>query len=552
MNGTDLIKFAVDTLKADSRYADVDMSETSVFYNLVILPFSILSKPVFDLNDSTLNALNINNMTEAQLDDFAIPYATRRTESSLTLQVDIYLTNTASPVEPLIITTGDEFRTGSNQLFNPMKDYIFAFNTLPFDGTSTYRVATIFTTSSQSYNQITENSIATSSISHPQLSFVTNTKASSSPIATETNAEFILDIQKALARKTDPTLDLKLAYPVITDALAIGYGDPEMQRDIAVAGKDWSGHFGGMRDILIRTPLTPTTFTTTATKNDTNDGYTFTLQRYKGYDWEAQDLAEPDPQTLAPWIKLTTTPLPELPVVLFDFESSTITNTAFILNSDGRVKYTVEVMPDPEDLSYGKNYRYSCYENLRITVYTGTLAGDTEDITLHYSTLSSIEEIQTYIGETANRELCCNDLIKSFIPIEIKELNITYDTRYVVNETLWRTNISDIINNWVLVEPIRLTTLVKDFPAPVRIDEIWATETLPYLTDTTGIISGTQSATSYPSYATMLTSNIDGTDQYYLSTRQLYPMVKSGLSTSYRTCRYFIDPTNIIFTKGSW
>ena len=40
MNGSEFIQFAIDTLKADSNYADVDMSESSAFYNLVILPFS--------------------------------------------------------------------------------------------------------------------------------------------------------------------------------------------------------------------------------------------------------------------------------------------------------------------------------------------------------------------------------------------------------------------------------------------------------------------------------------------------------------------------------
>jgi hypothetical protein len=41
MNSQDIIKFSIDTLQADSRFADIDMSESSSFYNLVILPFSI-------------------------------------------------------------------------------------------------------------------------------------------------------------------------------------------------------------------------------------------------------------------------------------------------------------------------------------------------------------------------------------------------------------------------------------------------------------------------------------------------------------------------------
>jgi hypothetical protein len=310
-----------------------------------------------------------------------------------------------------------------------------------------------------------------------------------------------------------------------------------------------------MTDIYIRTPLTPVTATISAT--DIGNGYKFKIQRYKGYDWSATDNASPNPLSLTPWILLQTNdPLPITPVVLIDWTGTSISNTTITLDTNGYPKYSIKVLPDPLEKSYGKNYRYSPYENIEITIYTDLNPGGNQTVTLKYYTLSNIEEIQSFVNSSANRVLCANNLVKSFIPVEIKSLNITYDSRYTVNETQWKTTIANLINNWSLPEPIRLTTLLKDFPAPTRIDEIWYdsnANNLPYTTDVNGIITGTNGSTgAYPCYATMLLENIDGSHQYYLSTRQLYPLVSNGISTSYRTCRYFIDPTNISFIKGSW
>jgi hypothetical protein len=563
MNGTDFIKFAIDTLKADPNYSDIDMSESSAFYNMVILPFTVLSKPIYDMNEANLSALKLESMTDTQMDDYAsMFFVKRRTENLLTLEISIYLTNTATATEPLIVSTTDQFRTGSNQVFSPIQDYIFAYNVLPtvtVNGTI-YKVATIVTSSANNYSQVAEGSIKTSSLLHPLIQFVTNTKSSSSPLTSETNTEFINTIQKAIAQRNNTTSDslytnLKLAFPQITDCLSIGHSDPEMQRDIAVAGKTWSGHFGGMTDIYIRTPLTPVTATISAT--DIGNGYKFKIQRYKGYDWSATDNASPNPLSLTPWILLQTNdPLPITPVVLIDWTGTSISNTTITLDTNGYPKYSIKVLPDPLEKSYGKNYRYSPYENIEITIYTDLNPGGNQTVTLKYYTLSNIEEIQSFVNSSANRVLCANNLVKSFIPVEIKSLNITYDSRYTVNETQWKTTIANLINNWSLPEPIRLTTLLKDFPAPTRIDEIWYdsnANNLPYTTDVNGIITGTNGSTgAYPCYATMLLENIDGSHQYYLSTRQLYPLVSNGISTSYRTCRYFIDPTNISFIKGSW
>ena len=94
MNGSELIQFAINNLKADPNYADVDMSESSAFYNLVILPFSVLAKSVIDLNEKNLAGLKLDSMSSSQLDDYATLFFTkRRSETLITAEVLIYLSN---------------------------------------------------------------------------------------------------------------------------------------------------------------------------------------------------------------------------------------------------------------------------------------------------------------------------------------------------------------------------------------------------------------------------------------------------------------------------
>lgn len=67
MNSQDYIKFAIDALESDPRFDDVDKSSSSGFYNLNLLPFSVLLKPVYDLHMSTIDAMDLDTMTSIVL-----------------------------------------------------------------------------------------------------------------------------------------------------------------------------------------------------------------------------------------------------------------------------------------------------------------------------------------------------------------------------------------------------------------------------------------------------------------------------------------------------
>ena len=558
MDAQDFLKYAVNTLKADPAYQDVDMSTTSPLYNMTILPFAIMSKPIQDMVANVFSQLKLTNMTESQLDDFATGYFIARRSGTLsTVDVTLYFTLTNQTVEPIIIYATDEFRTSSGAVFNPIQDYIFAYNILPLDPTHQYRIANITVSSTTLTNQIDPNTINTTSFLHPNLSSITNASSSSVPIESETNAEFIVDLEnslseRSLSKASGIIVNLKNAFTYLTDIMAIGYGDPEMQRDIAVAAKAWSGHMGAAIDVYSRSNLSSNTFTVTANVN--GDGYAFIMRRYKGYDWNATDSDSPYPQSLTPWILLSGNNLPILPVIDIDWDNSTISNTSFVKNSTGLYDYTIEVMPDPElGSAYGKNYRYSIYEYLRITIKTAAQINPTETINLKYDTLFGAEDVQNFLNE--NRDIASSTILRSYIPILITDLNITYDRNYSVDETAWATKLMNEINTWSANEPIRLISLLKDFEAPLKINEIWKDEdaSLPYVVNSSGIITGTQTPGGTPScYAAMLLHNINGSRAYYLSTQQISTIVVTGLSASPRTSRYFIKPGAVRFTKGSW
>lgn len=568
MNSTDLVKFAVDTLSSDSRFKDiVDMSETSAFYNLNILPFSLLLKPVADLNTNTLNALELDNMTEAQMDSYAESlFITRRSQSYTTVPITLYFLDPGSVVEPCIITTSDEFKTSDNLIYKTIEDYVIDINKLPLvtivkDEVSVQRrMITINTISYDNTDIIDIGTIKTCTIINTYLDFITNLTASSTPPSIQTNEQFKTAIQNAISIRNNSTpssiyTNITQNFHDVVDCLPICYGDPEMQRDIAVAAKGWSGHFGGMTDILIRSSLIPSTFSISATAITGNKGVSFILRRFKGYDWYAKDNATPDSYQLMPWIKLDSETLPTLPMLFIDWNNTKIGDYTIATDSLGRPDYTIDVLPDILEKSYGKNYRFSQYENLLITIKTKETVPSSVAVKLAYYTLSNISNIQDYIASYDNRATNCNNLIKSFIPIEINKLVVVYNPSITFIEETWRQTLVDLINNNSSTRNYSFTDLFKTFPASVRIGEVWQdNNNLPYTFNSNGEINGivnpVPSSGTYPTYAIMTQHNIDGSRKFYASTRQLYQLETSnGLSATSRTCRYFILPENIIFEK---
>lgn len=541
MDNQDIAIYAIEALKNDSRFSDVDMTPESAFYNLNILPFTILCKPVNDLKNYILNSYDLDTMTEDQLDThLANMFVTRSGNSSSIVEVLIYLKNTADIVEPLTTFTTDEYRTDDNKVFYPIRDYVIAYGTLPVDASGNYRIASIMAINTNTTTAIAKGTIKNTTFSHPQFDHVTNISSSSIPKSKESNADYIKTAKAALSVRNNSnrlsiTTNLKNDFPSIIDLSVITSNSPEMQRDIAVAAKNWSGHFGGMCDIYLKTPLVKKTFTCVGTKNSTNTGYFITLQKYQGVDIGNSSIIP-----TAPW-SLISGSVPDLPLLYLDMANTSVTGTTI-------TDYSIDILPEK---TYGKNYRFSQYESIKLNFITSDVSTDTKNVTISYYTLGDIESIQSYIGSDDDSCTNSNNLVKSFIPVVIDELYIKYDSNYTINESVTIQAIADKINNWTLNEPIKFGTLFKELSCPVFVSEQWDTGKIPWNTGANGIVTTSNSNTPSTTYGKMTIHRIDGTRSSYISTSKLYPLEQSiGLSQSFKTCRYFIDTTNIHLIKG--
>lgn len=582
MNVADIEKFFIDQLQNDSRFADIDMSINSSFHDLVIKPNMVIGKAIFDYIQYVRISTSLDfvkYMTQVQLDNLAANYfITRHGAKSVFTEMTLYFADDSNAFEAFEVKTSDVWRAINGSTFQATQDYIFIPSTLPIiqiiPGIN-YRVATFPVVSNDATGRVLAGTISNSPITHPALISATNLSDSSNLIPEETN-----DLLKArmlngpaartLVGRSNITATLTETFPNITDVFSVGYGDVEMQRDIAVASKAWSFHSGGMIDINVRTALKTATFTVEGRKLPNQNVYRLFLKRYKGYDMFGSDKSQPHPSLLYGWERVTLPDslymegaqvLPELPFMFVDTTRDFIA-TSVIDPSQSLAWSDFEVNPDtfnvrieissPENF---ENYRFSIYEQLQVDLYFIRNIGDIVSFTLPYWTIDSLESIQNFVSNEAVRFQAADTLVKSFIPVEIIKLVIVYDRNYTINQTNLAETLSAKINAWTLPEPIRISELLKSVAAPVRLSESGR----DFPNDAYKIIDQTyQTPPSYdlnytgPTFVETRQHNIDGSSIHYYSTREISLIENFPLSASKRTTRYFVEPSRIKFIPFSW
>ena len=575
MDASDVRQFFIASLQTDPSLADLDVSQDSNFDDVVTKPHVMFSKTLFDEIENYKNTISLSNrsaMTPTQLDAVASKFfVQRRTSSTLALEVTIYLNTNNNKI--LQVLTTDAFRTSDSISFNPVQNYVFLPSSLPsiiVNGQTLY-VATVTVVSNNATRQINANEITSYTINHPSLSNVVNLRASTPPVLAETNDQLNVKINNSLFTRNivnRPSIfnALTQAFPnQLVSVYSVGYGDVEMQRDIVPVGQAWSFHVGGMIDVFVRSSLKPVTITATASRISGNI-YKIILKRYKGYDVEGVDSSEPHPGLLYGWEQVSLpdldmpniSNLPELPLMYVDFVSGTFrvgTLGISALEQDTVTKeYKVEIVP-----LNSQNLRFSIYEQLEVRFYMTQDAGDNPVVILPYFTMDAIEDIQHYVQDPQVVFHCADTVIKSYIPIEIRDLTIKYDKSYSLDISTLTTLLCNVINNWNSPEHIRMTTLLSNVPVPARIGEIGDDFSLtPGLLDPDGYITVPPSTLTpalqakLPTYIEVIQHNIDGSVYHFVSTDQICSIEKPELSATRRTVKYFIQPENIHFIPSSW
>jgi hypothetical protein len=575
MDVTDIRQFFIASLATDPNLSDLDTSPDSNFDDLVVKPHVLFSKAIFDEIAAYKQTISLNDrsvMTSAQLDAVASKFfVQRRTSSTLALEVTIYLSLLNNNV--LSIYTTDFFRTSDSISFNPVQNYVFVPSVLPtviING-QTLRVATITVVSNNATRKINVNEITSYTINHPSLINVTNLRASTPPVLPETNEELNIKIDNSLFTRN--LINRPAIYNAISDAFpqqlvtcySVGFGDPEMQRDIVPAGQQWSFHVGGTIDIYVRTSLKPVTLTAVANRVSGNN-YSIILKRYKGYDVAGTDNSNPSPELLFGWqlIELpdptmtSLSVLPELPFMYTDlvsntFRVGTLDKNSLAIDSDTH-EYKIEVIP-----LNSPHLRFSIYEHIQIILHMTQDAGDYPTVILPYFTMDSLESIQQYVQNPQSIFHCADTVVKSFIPVEIRDFTIKYDNKYSVDVTGLTILLANIINNWNSPEHIRLSTLLSNVPVPVRIGQVGDDFTVDaglfgpdgYITVPPSQMNQNQ-YNKLPTYIEVVQHNIDNSIYHFVSTDQLCSIEIPKLSATRRTVKYFIQPENIHFIPTSW
>jgi hypothetical protein len=581
MDASDVRQFFVASLQNSQDLSDLDTSPDSNFDDLVIKPHMLFSQALFNYiadYKATISLGNLANMTMPQLTAIASRLlVTPNTGSTLSLQIAIFLN--ANNNTPLQVLQSDSFRTSDGTTFNPIQTYVFVPTNLPtvtINGQTLY-VASITTVSQNASKQITANQITSWTINHPALVNVTNLGSSPAPVLADTNAQLITKMQNAgftrnLINRPSIFNALTKAFPNnMISVYSVGYGDPEMQRDIVPAGQAWSFHVGGTIDVYVNTALQPCIITATGSRIAGNI-YRVILKRYKGYDVNATDNSNPHPGLLYGW-ELVELPdnsmpgistLPVLPFLYIDFTSRTLS----ITDNESQLSFNQGIIQtDSTTLDYkvnivnlnSANLRFSIYEQIELDFYLSQDVGDSPTFTIPYFTMNSLEDVQDYISEPQTIFHCADTLIKSFIPIEIRDFSIKYDKNYSVDVAGLTISLCNIINNWNSPEHIRMSTLLSNVPVPVRIGELG--EDFPinadlitpdnYITAVPSQLDSDVYAT-LPTYVEVVQHNIDGSEYHFVTTDQICSIEKPQLSSTRRTVKYFIQPENLHFVPSSW
>ena len=581
MTPQDIEKFFIDQLANDPRYADIDTSTNSNFHDLVIKPNLLLAAGVFNYVNYTRISSSLDYftyMSNAQLDGLAANYfVTRHGAKSVFAEITAYFADSPAANQVFTVKTTDDWSGPGGAIFHAPQEYIFIPSTLPIvqviPGVN-YRKAVFPVTSNNATTKADALTI-TSAITHPALISATNISASSEIVPEETNEQLKARMLNGPAARTlqgrsNITITLTETFPIISDVFSIGYGDAEMQRDIGVASKAWSFHAGGMIDAYVRTPLKPVTFQVVGRRLPNQNAYRFNMKRYKGFDMFGSDKSQPHPSLLYGWEKVQlpdnlqmqgATALPELPFLFLDtareFSAVSVETPSLSLGwqdlqiDPANMNYRIEIS-SPENFD---NYRFSIYEQLQVDMYFTRNVGETVSLTIPYWTIDSLESIQNFVSAEANRFQCSDTIVKSFIPVEIIKMVIPYDQKYSFDTAAVASQLSTMINSWILPDPIRLSDILKFVPAPVRLSESgrdFSGTTLSNVDQSYVTPPSYFANYSGPTFIETKQHNIDGTSLHYYSTREASLVENFPLSASKRTTRYFVEPSRIQFVPSSW
>jgi len=265
-------KFLLEKLKEIDP--DLDLRDGTAIVDLFINANSLIFQPLID----EINYIaKLQSLEQAKdLDDTSVDrlvgnlFVYRRGGTKAEGIIRLYF----NKLVDVIVNTTDEFTTSEGLKFYPIRRYVFTSQYISASGTfdGTYYSVDINAQAEKEgeiYN-IASNKIISTTLINSGLARVNNPFAFQYGIDRETNEELIDRAKVAITTRvlvTEPGIETQLLdnFNFIEDLEIVGYGDPEMTRDIIngdnieIGDETFSdpdgAHIGGKTDVYIKTTI---------------------------------------------------------------------------------------------------------------------------------------------------------------------------------------------------------------------------------------------------------------------------------------------------------
>jgi hypothetical protein len=401
---------------------DLNTRPGTALRRTLIAPFTLMTQPFLRelrLLEQRLSFADIENLSEDDLDRLASNiFATRRQGAQATGSVRLFFREAVT----FAIGTTAVFHSKGGVLFSPIAQTTITAGAMRLnsDGDRYYVDIPAIASSPGTDGNVDQGDIITIEDGPTDVVEVTNPAPFVGGLGRETNAQFFARLPIAITTRvieSEPGIQQVIFdnFPQVTTIQPIGFGDPEMDRDILtgqglmLGGIDYGDvaevHIGGHTDVYIRTSANiEQTITLINANGDVRPNVIL------GRPAENDDEVAPD--FSVPFLAVTSIQLAD--------PATGVCNDIVLV--DG-VDYVVE--PLIPSLSFSTRSQTRIRFLPEGAYYDTIFEGDGQSIVINYLTNPDVAAVQTFIEQKTIRSLNANVLVKSFAPVFV-DVDVTY------------------------------------------------------------------------------------------------------------------------------
>lgn len=415
---------AADIAKAELREnrPSLNVRPGGFLHEAVINVFQLIMQPlVREMNElaTQQSFANAVNLTEAKLDALAANvFAFRRPGIAATGVVRLYFRE----AQDVSVGTGVIFRSSEGVGFSPVSAVTFTASEMRLnaDGDRFYVDIAVQAQSPGRDGNVISDDIVRVENGPSGVTEVSNPDAFVGGTDRESNARFAARIPDAISLRAlvnGPGISQVIfdAFPQVSRITSIGFGDPEMDRDLLtgttleLGGVDYGdvegAHIGGHVDVYVRTLANVEgTVTLIQANGDVRPEIVF------GRSAQSDEEFAPDFQTPL---------LAVMRVELGDPTTGVCNGTVLEEGTDYEVD---QLLPA---------FAFSTQSQVRVRFledgpnYTTIFEGNGRSIIITYLTNPDVAEVQAFADDPLNRPVCANVLVRSFAPVFV-DVDVTY------------------------------------------------------------------------------------------------------------------------------